>query len=137
MNPSIEEIKRRLIQAGASPQAVESLEPEFFEDLTEDMDFEGTARVINFIDYLENFENYKRKRVNITLAVPVYEVLKHIASKIVDADGRPYPVSYLIEDIIVWVLKDPDRFVQFVEETYPEEDNDESEETHSEIEEQA
>ena len=127
----LDEIRKRLIEAGADPEAVQELDPEDLEELDENANFEFLAKVINFLDYLDHVEKYKRKRVNMTLAEPVHALLKHIASGIVDAEGKPYPVSYLMEDMIIWVLKDLDRFNEFLSETYGEEDGTE-EETESE-----
>jgi len=106
------------------------MEPKDLETLKEELIEKGVSKeyadkFARFIDYLENFEDYKRKRITITMAVPVYELLKELVKDIVDADGNPYPVSYFIEDAVVWVLKDPERYQQFLDDTYPEEDEDE------------
>ncbi|RLF86704.1 hypothetical protein DRN43_02385 [Thermococci archaeon] len=118
--PNVEVIKKRLIEAGADPQILDEVEDEI-KDIPEDANFELLASFVNFFGFLEDFEKYKRKRVNITLAEPVYDLLKNLATGVVDAEGKPYPMSYFLEDIIVWVLKDADRFEQFLKETYSEE----------------
>lgn len=125
MSPDMELIKKRLIEAGADPEAVEKLSEEELKDIPEDANFEVLAYVINFQDFLENFDKYKRKRINITIAEPLYDMLKMLSSRILDAEGKPYPVSYFIEDILIWVLRDPDRFEEFWNETYTEEEEDE------------
>lgn len=131
----VEEIKRRLIEAGADPEAVQELDSEDLKDLDENANFEFLAKVINFLDYLDHVGKYKRKRINMTLAEPVHALLKHVASGIVDAEGKKYPVSYLIEDMVIWVMKDLDRFDEFLKETYTEEDENGSEEEEAEGEE--
>lgn len=125
MCPDIEVIKKRLIEAGADPEAIEKLSEETLQSIPEDSNFELFANIINLYDFLENFEKYKRKRINITIAEPLHNILKFWADRIVGSDGKPYPISYLIEDVLVWVLKDPDRFDEFMKETYEEEDEDE------------
>ena len=125
----IELIKRKLIEAGADPQAVEQLGEGVLESISEDGNFEFSVCIINFMNYLDNFEKYKRKRVNITMAEPLYDLLKYLSAGILDADGRPYPTSYLIEDILAWVLKDPSRFDEFLKETYEEVGRDASKES--------
>ena len=129
MCPNIEVIKKKLIEAGADPEAVEKLDEDLLKGISEDANFELLAYITNFQDFLENFEKYKRKRINITIAEPLHDMLKWLSSGIVDAEGRPYPVSYFMEDILVWVLKDPDRFDEFFRETYTEEEEDEEEDS--------
>lgn len=122
----VEKIRRKLIEAGANPKVVQELEPEDLEPLdSEDANFEFLAKVLNFLDAIENVERYRRKRINITLAEPVHELLKYIASGIVDSEGKPYPVSYLMEDMVIWVMKDLDRFNDFLKDTYTEEEEEE------------
>lgn len=124
--PNIEVIKNKLIEAGADPENLEEIEDEI-RDVPEDANFELLASIVNFFSFLEDFEKYKRKRVNITLAEPVYDLLKNLSTGVVDAEGKPYPMSYFLEDIIIWVLKDPERFDQFLNETYSEEGDEDGE----------
>ena len=131
--PDVEVVKNKLIEAGAHPEILEEIEDEI-KDIPEDANFELLASVVNFFNFLEDFEKYKRKRVNITLAEPVYDLLKNLSKGVVDAEGKPYPMSYFLEDIIIWVLKDPERFDQFLNETYSEE-GDEDGESEEQIEE--
>lgn len=124
--PDVEVVKNKLIEAGADPEILEEIEDEI-RDVPEDANFELLASIVNFFSFLEDFEKYKRKRVNITLAEPVYDLLKNLSTGVVDAEGKQYPMSYFLEDIIIWVLKDPERFDQFLNETYSEEGDEDGE----------
>ena len=70
----------------------------------------------------KEIENARRKIVNITLSEPVFNMLESFRQDLflVDENGekKEYPRSYLIEDLIFFVIGDEDRFNQFVEETY-------------------
>lgn len=117
-------LRERLLERGVpeyilNKQDLETLEKKMQEgELEEDF----IVKILQFQDYLENFEKYKRKRIGLTLAEPVYEVLKYLVKDIVDSEGNPYPLSYFIEDMIVWVLRNPDIYQRFLDETYEEED---------------
>lgn len=81
----------------------------------------------DYLDFLEKFQKtlerldrYKRKRISVTLASPTIEALKWFAEHIKDEEGNPYPVSYIIEDMITWILRDPIVFATFVGDMYEE-----------------
>ena len=64
----------------------------------------------------------KRKFYLISMAIDLHEILEQIIrnERIVTERGAKYPLSYLIEDMIMWIIKDPKRYKQFIEETYEE-----------------
>lgn len=71
------------------------------------------------------FEIQKRDQLAITLAGGVLKALNRIREDIVFEDGSKYPLSHLIEDVLLWVLADPQRFSQFLDDMYEEVDEDE------------
>jgi len=118
--------RERLLEKGVpehilDKQDLEALEKEMKE---EELEEDFMAKILQFQDYLENFEKYKRRRIGLTLAEPVHEILKYLVKDIVDPEGNPYPLSYFIEDMLVWVIKNPEIYQQFLDETYPEEEDE-------------
>ena len=65
-------------------------------------------------------ETYERKRREIYLHKDLWKVLEMIIEKegLVTQRGGRYPISWLVEDIILWVLSDEKRFQQFLDDTY-------------------
>jgi len=71
---------------------------------------------------VEEIINEKRKRVLITLAPTVLNLLDKIIKvyELVDQDGKPYPRSWLIEDMILWIISDKNRLEQFINDNFEE-----------------
>ena len=121
--------RERLLERGVPERILNEYSDEELKQMEEEMVREGVeeeyvAKLLEFYDYLENFESYPRKRVGITLAEPVYELLQYFAKGIQTADGKEYPFSYFVEDALVWLLKNPSVFRKFLEETYMEEEGE-------------
>jgi len=90
--------------------------------------------VVLALEDLEKIVNEKRKKVIISLSPTILrrvdEVIKEY--QIVDEDGQPYARSWLIEDMIIWILRKKRRLEQFIDETYEEvEEEDGKEEVES------
>lgn len=81
---------------------------------------------------LEVLDKYRRKRLSVSLATPTVEALKWFAEHIRDEEGNPIPISYIIEDMIIWILRDPVVFASFVGEMYQEEEVENIEEIDTE-----
>ena len=82
-------------------------------------------------------EQEGRKRICITIDPELYEVLKKTQNDLELEDGSKYPFSYLIEDMLWWVVL-TENYERFLKENYnlieyPEEDTGEveDEEDHS------
>jgi len=125
--------RERLLEKGVpehilDKQDLEALEKEMKEQGLEEA---YVAKLLEFQDYLENFEKYKRKRVSLTLAEPVYELLQYFVKDIEDSEGRQYPFSYFIEDALIWLLRNPSLFQKFLEDTYVEEGEEDEKEDES------
>ena len=74
----------------------------------------------------------KRKSISISLSPEVRDFLNELKDNLVLEDGRPYPMSYIVEDMIIWIISDEDRYEQFLNDNYAEEDEeDEKEENKS------
>ena len=121
--------RERLLERGVPERILNEYTEEELKQMESYMVQEGlgeeyVAKLLKLYDYLENFESYPRKRVGITLAKPVYELLQYFARDIQTADNRPYPFSYFIEDALVWLLKNPSVFKEFLEETYIEDEEE-------------
>lgn len=77
----------------------------------------------------------KRKSITITLGREAYEILKKMQDIVYfendDGSKTPYPASYLIEDMLLWISDDEKRFLQFLDDNYiadsEEEEKNESE----------
>jgi len=82
---------------------------------------------------IEAIERYKRKNFSVSLAIPTIEALKWFADHIKDEEGNSIPVSYVVEDMILWILGDPVIFAAFVSELYSEEEVEEVEEDGEEV----
>ena len=69
---------------------------------------------------IEEIDMEKRKLYLISMAIDLRKILERIIDEenIVTEKGARYPVSYLIEDMLLWVIRDPKRFKKFLEETY-------------------
>lgn len=121
MAPQLEDIRKKLIEFGADPKAAEkeikNYDIEHLRNAPDEL-LKFVALLANFHDFLDNMEKYKRKRVVFTLAEPLHDLLKHLAEDIRDPDGRSYPLSYFVEDMLIWVLSNYDRFIEFFSETY-------------------
>jgi len=66
--------------------------------------------------------NGRRVRISISLNRIIYDYLKKLIKEeeIVDDKGNPYRISWLIEDVLVWVFSNEKRLEQFLDETYEE-----------------
>ena len=129
--------REKLLEKGAPRDYLDKFTEEELEQLKRNMEETGVtedyvALLLQFQDYLGNFDKYRRRRISLTLASPIYDLVKYIAKDLTDAEGNPYPLSYLIEDMLVWLLRHPEHFQEFLEETYTEEDEDGSEEEEAE-----
>jgi len=90
----------------------------------------------NTVINLEEIEKERRKPINISLPESLVEYLDNFRESfiLVDEKGKesPYPRSYLIEDILVYVLADGERFEKFLkwfeEEVIGDGDNEEDKE---------
>jgi len=72
----------------------------------------------DYREKVKRLDRYKRKRMSISLAAPTVEALKWFAEHIRDEDGEPIPLSYVIEDALTWIFKDPLLLLSFVTEMY-------------------
>ena len=81
-----------------------------------------------FLDAVDNPNKYKRVRTAVTFASPILKYIKRTNSLVRTENGDVYPFAYFVEDLISWVLMDPDRFKQFLDETYFELEEEEDEE---------
>jgi hypothetical protein len=61
----------------------------------------------------------KREKLKITLSRLIVAKLRQIRDRLVVEGGKRYPLSYLIEDMIAWIVLNPDRLQRFLDETYP------------------
>ena len=132
--------KERLLEKGVPEELLNEYSEEELNAMEEEMKTYGleeeyVIKLLEFRDYLKNFEKYPRKRVGITLAEPVYEILQFFVKDIENPEGEPYPFSYFIEDILVWLLNNPNLFRQFLEDTYLEEEEEEEDGEEAESEE--
>ena len=52
----------------------------------------------------------------------IVEKAKEVIEKegIITETGKRYPISWLIEDMILWIMRDEKRLEQFLDETYEE-----------------
>lgn len=68
-------------------------------------------------------ENSRRRVVSLRLAECVIAAVKRIIreEKIVTDNNKPYPFSWFIEDMIVWILSDEERLQEFLNDNYVEE----------------
>jgi len=64
--------------------------------------------------------NGRRVRISISLNRIIYDYLKKLKEEIVDDKGNPYRISWLIEDVLVWVFSNEKRLEQFLDENYGE-----------------
>ena len=112
--------RERLLDKGVPEQVLKEYDLEALEKEMKEQGLEEdyVAKLLQFQDYLENFDKYHRKRVGITLAEPVYELLQYFVRDIETPTGEKYPFSYFVEDILVWLLRDPPLFQKFLEDTY-------------------
>lgn len=70
----------------------------------------------------------RRRTITISLSAEVREALNGVLESLRFEDGKSYPRSYLIEDMIWWILEDEDRFTQFIEDNYIVEERSDEEE---------
>ena len=70
----------------------------------------------------EELLNGKRVKFSISLNRIIYDYLKKLIKEegIIDDKGNPYRISWLIEDVLVWVFSNEKRLEQFLDETYEE-----------------
>lgn len=124
MTEKTKNFRERLLEMGVSEEILDKYDLETLEKEMKEAGLEEdyVAKLLQFQDYLENFGKYPRKRVGITLAEPVYELLQYLAKNIETPTGEQYPFSYFVEDILVWLLKNPELFQKFLDETYTEEE---------------
>lgn len=125
--------RERLLELGVPEEILNEYMDEELETMKKEMEGNGleedyVAKLFEYRDYIENFDKYKRKRVGITIAKPVYELLQYFLKDIETADGKPYPFSYFVEDMIVWLLNNPEFFLKFLDETYMDTEEEEEDE---------
>ena len=75
-------------------------------------------------ELLENEGLENRSATLVRLGVGVLKLLKKLIEEeeIVTETGKKYPIAWLIEDIILWVLSDEERLEQFLNDIYEEEE---------------
>ena len=73
-------------------------------------------------EVIEKEELENRRKTLIYLAEEVWKLLKLLIEKegIITETGKRYPISWLIEDMILWIMRDEKRLEQFLDETYEE-----------------
>jgi len=64
---------------------------------------------------IELMATEKRRRTVITMAGSVKNYLKYLYEQL---DVEKYNFSYLVEDIIVWVISDKERLRQFIDDNF-------------------
>ena len=101
---------------------------EFFEDENVEKTLRWIRDYLIVIDSLDHPEDYKRQVLTVTVSKPLYEFLKKFTWNIRTPEGKRYPLSYLVEDLIGWVLDDPERFIQFIADMYYPKEEKEGEE---------
>jgi len=71
---------------------------------------------------LESIEMERRKKVSISLAPSVIKELKRIIKEegLITETGKPYTLSWLIEDMILYIIGNPEVYRDFIEKTYEE-----------------
>ena len=71
--------------------------------------------------------NEEKRRVNLSLSIgeELKEYLKSLQEDLTFEDGKQYPLSYLIEDMIIWIITDDKRLDQFIEDNYIVEEDEE------------
>lgn len=74
-------------------------------------------------------QDAKRKVISIALSEPVLEIIEGLREDLVlvgeDGKERPYPRSYLIEDVLVFVFSNDDLFERFLDYLYEDEEDEE------------
>jgi len=78
----------------------------------------------------QTFLRARRSSKSITLSNKVWQILEQVRKNLVTDDGRKYRISWLIEDIILYVLCDERRFEDFIKTMYevPNHEKEEKEE---------
>jgi hypothetical protein len=71
---------------------------------------------------VEDIYNATHRKIGISISTKLLPIIKELRSEIVDDEGRPIPLSNLIEDMLIFVLKDEGRLNEFLCEFYPEDD---------------
>lgn len=114
-----EVLKRVLLDVGVPEDEVPSVMERILKALeATGFDEEDAAKLFAVQPILDEFERYKRKAKAITLSMPVYDIIEHFVNTLRDPQGNPYPFSYFLEDAIVWLLKNPELFLEFMADTY-------------------
>ena len=67
---------------------------------------------------IQTFLRARRSSKSITLSNRVWRVLEQIRKNLATKDGGEYRISWLIEDIILYVLCDERRFEDFIKTMY-------------------
>jgi len=70
----------------------------------------------------KDVEQTRRERISMRLCVKLLKALRTLIKEegLITEDGRPYPLSWLIEDILIWVLSNPKRLNEFLDENFEE-----------------
>jgi len=73
---------------------------------------------------IDEILNERRKKILVSLAPTVLNLLDKIIEEhgLVDEDDKPYPRSWLIEDMILWIISDKERLEQFIKDNFEEEE---------------
>jgi len=136
---SYEEIMEYLREKGVPRDILITLDKELLDRFCKVFEMEDEEETLQwlvdylfFLDAVDNPNNYKRERTALTFASPVLEYLRRINTLIKTEDGRQYPLAYLVEDLVSWVLSDMKRFEEFVDDTYFREEGEEENEEESE-----
>lgn len=66
---------------------------------------------------VKNEEN-RRKTISVSLSPEIRKALKDLQESLTYENGSKYPMSYVVEDIISWVLSDEERYNHFIEDNY-------------------
>ena len=66
---------------------------------------------------VKNEEN-RRKTISVSLSPEIRKALKELQESLTYENGSKYPMSYVVEDIISWVLSDEERYNHFIEDNY-------------------
>lgn len=75
---------------------------------------------------MEDILKARRKKILLSLSSELVKALREIIKKegLELEDGKPYPLSYLVEDMILWILSDPQRYQQFIDDNFEEVEED-------------
>ena len=71
-------------------------------------------------EVIEKEELEERRKTLIYIAKEVWKLLKLLIEEegLITETGGRYPISWLIEDMILWIMSDEKRLQQFLDDTY-------------------